>query len=332
MGSDRGNAMNMRWIAPVGMLAVALSAGCGGHTSIVQTEADCVVRFYFSTSTPKNEIRAIVKAAKNDPRVAALTFTSAEKALAKLKKKYPELAGSLSSNPLPASLLIRPHRAADSARIVTSLHRHGLSASSDVQDRCQPALAKPTRVDTTPLARGPEQLSTAERKRFELRLQRDLAAGRARKHAQITANRATLNALPLIAGARLEREAQNPESKDRSWSIAEQEYGLYALEKLQGQDFFAWDSSGWGTFRIYSVPAAVTATDVRTFVIDQLSKRWLPAGETRSSRADGNPMFDIWFASGKRCVWYMIGSNTGVKVAGRRTLEVATDLGRGSIC
>ena len=47
-----------------------------------------------------------------------------------------------------------------------------------------------------------------------------------------------------MPGARLEREDQNPESNGEIGSIAEQEYGLYASDRLRGSDFFVWDSAG----------------------------------------------------------------------------------------
>ena len=45
-----------------------------------------------------NDVRAQLEA---DPRVKSVTFISAEKALERMKQKFPELTANLPSNPLP---------------------------------------------------------------------------------------------------------------------------------------------------------------------------------------------------------------------------------------
>ncbi|HEX4929826.1 MAG TPA: permease-like cell division protein FtsX [Gaiellaceae bacterium] len=65
-----------------------------------------------------NDVRAQLEA---DPRVKSITFVSAEEALARMQKKFPELTANLPSNPLPPSHEIVPVRAEDVDAIAASL-------------------------------------------------------------------------------------------------------------------------------------------------------------------------------------------------------------------
>ena len=65
-----------------------------------------------------NNVRAQLEA---DPRVKSITFVSAEEALARMQKKFPELTANLPSNPLPPSHEIVPVRAEDVDAIAASL-------------------------------------------------------------------------------------------------------------------------------------------------------------------------------------------------------------------
>jgi cell division transport system permease protein len=56
-----------------------------------------------------------------DPRVKSITFVSADKALERMEKKFPELTENLPSNPLPPSHEIVPVRAEDVDAIAASL-------------------------------------------------------------------------------------------------------------------------------------------------------------------------------------------------------------------
>ncbi len=65
-----------------------------------------------------NNVRAQLEA---DPRVKSITFVSAEEALSRMQKKFPELTANLPSNPLPPSHEIVPVRAEDVDAIAASL-------------------------------------------------------------------------------------------------------------------------------------------------------------------------------------------------------------------
>ena len=65
-----------------------------------------------------NDVRAQLEA---DPRVKSVTFISAEKALERMRQKFPELTANLPSNPLPPSHEVVPVRAEDVNAIARSL-------------------------------------------------------------------------------------------------------------------------------------------------------------------------------------------------------------------
>ena len=65
-----------------------------------------------------NDVRAQLEA---DPRVKSITFVSAEEALNRMQKKFPELTANLPSNPLPPSHEIVPVHAEDVDAIAASL-------------------------------------------------------------------------------------------------------------------------------------------------------------------------------------------------------------------
>ncbi|HUQ21457.1 MAG TPA: permease-like cell division protein FtsX [Gaiellaceae bacterium] len=71
-----------------------------------------------ATEAQINDVRAQLEA---DPRVKKVTFVSAEQALERMQKKFPELTANLPSNPLPPSHEIVPERAEDVNAIATSL-------------------------------------------------------------------------------------------------------------------------------------------------------------------------------------------------------------------
>jgi len=65
-----------------------------------------------------NDVRAQLEA---DPRVKSVTFVSAEEALDRMRRKFPELTANLPSNPLPPSHEIVPVRGEDVDAIAASL-------------------------------------------------------------------------------------------------------------------------------------------------------------------------------------------------------------------
>ncbi len=73
-----------------------------------------------ATETQINAVRVRLDPA-SDPRIKSITFVSADEALERMQKKFPELTADLPSNPLPPSHEIVPVRAEDVDAIAASL-------------------------------------------------------------------------------------------------------------------------------------------------------------------------------------------------------------------
>jgi cell division transport system permease protein len=88
---------------------------------------DVIVNVYFCTEltcgkeAKNNEIVAVGDQLKNNPLVKEVSFISKEEALEEMKKRYPELTGTLARNPLPAAYKVEPKRAEDVEEIAASL-------------------------------------------------------------------------------------------------------------------------------------------------------------------------------------------------------------------
>ena len=74
---------------------------------------EVIVKVYFTQDASAKQINAVAAKLDRDPRVKKYTFVSKEEALARMKKRYPDLfkAGALPSNPLPASEEVEPKKA-----------------------------------------------------------------------------------------------------------------------------------------------------------------------------------------------------------------------------
>ena len=85
-------------------------------------KSELLVKVFYEQDASEGQINAI--RAKYDPtvdtRVKSITFVSADEALERMEKKFPELTDNLTSNPLPPSHEIVPVRAEDVDAIAAS--------------------------------------------------------------------------------------------------------------------------------------------------------------------------------------------------------------------
>jgi cell division transport system permease protein len=82
---------------------------------------ELLVKVFYVQDAKESDINAVRAQLEADPRVKSVTFISAEKALERMKQKFPELTANLPSNPLPPSHEIVPVRAEDVNAIAQSL-------------------------------------------------------------------------------------------------------------------------------------------------------------------------------------------------------------------
>src|SRR5919198_1448001 len=92
---------------------------------------EVIVKVYFCTDTTCGheataaQINAVAAKLDADPRVKKYTFVSRAEALAKMKKRYPDLfKAGLTSNPLPASEEVEPKKAEYADAIYRSFSKH----------------------------------------------------------------------------------------------------------------------------------------------------------------------------------------------------------------
>ena len=86
-----------------------------------QVKRELLVKVYFTADRGEGQINAVRVKLESDPRVKTVTFISAEEALERMQKRYPDLTENLSINPLPDSLEVAPHDAEDTRAIAQSL-------------------------------------------------------------------------------------------------------------------------------------------------------------------------------------------------------------------
>ena len=82
---------------------------------------ELLVKVFYVQDAKESQINAVRAQLEADPRVKSVTFISAEKALERMKQKFPELTANLPSNPLPPSHEVVPVRAEDVNAIAQSL-------------------------------------------------------------------------------------------------------------------------------------------------------------------------------------------------------------------
>jgi cell division transport system permease protein len=82
---------------------------------------ELLVKVFYVQDAKESQINAVRAQLEADPRVKSVTFISAEKALERMQKKFPELTANLPSNPLPPSHEVVPVRAEDVDAIAQSL-------------------------------------------------------------------------------------------------------------------------------------------------------------------------------------------------------------------
>ncbi len=82
---------------------------------------ELLVKVYFYPDATPSQINAVAAKLEANPQVKKVTFVSRDEALARMRKRYPDLVKNLSSNPLPPSEEITPIRGEYTETIASSL-------------------------------------------------------------------------------------------------------------------------------------------------------------------------------------------------------------------
>jgi cell division transport system permease protein len=87
-------------------LFIALGSWVISWTDNVKKEV--LVKVFFDPDVTTRDINGLARQLQAMPEVKTVRFVSKEEALARMRKKYPELTGSLASNPLPPAFEVTP--------------------------------------------------------------------------------------------------------------------------------------------------------------------------------------------------------------------------------
>jgi cell division transport system permease protein len=108
------------------LLGVLIALGTWVVSWSDHVKKEVIVKVYFTQDASAGQINAVAAKLDRDPRVKKYTFVSKEEALERMKKRFPDLfrAGTLPSNPLPASEEVEPKKAEYADAIYRSFFPH----------------------------------------------------------------------------------------------------------------------------------------------------------------------------------------------------------------
>ena len=108
------------------LLGVLIALGTWVVSWSHHVKKEVIVKVYFTQDASAPQINGVAAKLDKDPRVKSYTFVSKDEALARMKKRFPDLfkAGTLPSNPLPASEEVVPKRAEYAQAIYASFTPH----------------------------------------------------------------------------------------------------------------------------------------------------------------------------------------------------------------
>src|SRR5438067_3724588 len=95
------------------LLGVLIALGTWVVSWSAHVKKEVIVKVYFTQDASAAQINTVAAKLDRDSRVKKYTFVAKDEALARMKKRFPDLfkAGALPSNPLPASEEVEPKKA-----------------------------------------------------------------------------------------------------------------------------------------------------------------------------------------------------------------------------
>jgi cell division transport system permease protein len=113
-------------------LFIALGSWVVSWSDHVKSQLE--VKVFFVDEVKPQQVNAVRVVLDRDERIAKYMFVSRSEALARMRKKYPQLTANLPSNPLPASYEITPKHAEDVKVIAADLRQQKLTGIEKVKD------------------------------------------------------------------------------------------------------------------------------------------------------------------------------------------------------
>ncbi len=141
LGANASTTIAATMTVLIGMFLLGLMIAFGTWTISWSNHVkrELLVKVFFQDAATPAQINTVAQKLDANPLVKKVTFVSKEEALSRMKKRFPDLfkAGTLPSNPLPASEEITPKRGEDIDAIYKSLipHPPGVQKVSDAPQR-----------------------------------------------------------------------------------------------------------------------------------------------------------------------------------------------------
>jgi cell division transport system permease protein len=107
------------------VLGLALALGTWLRSYGDHVKKQLVVHIYFDTNVTGPQVNAVGNRLAKDPRVKSYTFVTRAEALAKMRKRYPDLVKNLAYNPLPPSYDVIPTKGEFTPKIANT-YQHPL--------------------------------------------------------------------------------------------------------------------------------------------------------------------------------------------------------------
>jgi cell division transport system permease protein len=92
------------------------------------------VKVFFVEEVKPKQVNAVSAFLAKDDRVKSYEFVSKSEALARMRRKYPELTANLPSNPLPASFEVAPKRAEEVKALSAEIRQQKFAGVERVKD------------------------------------------------------------------------------------------------------------------------------------------------------------------------------------------------------
>jgi cell division transport system permease protein len=113
-------------------LLIALGSWVVSWSDHVKNQLE--VKVFFVEEVKPKQVNAVSAFLANDERVKSYEFVSKSEALARMRRKYPELTANLPSNPLPASFEVAPKRAEEVKALSAEIRQQKFAGVERVKD------------------------------------------------------------------------------------------------------------------------------------------------------------------------------------------------------
>jgi cell division transport system permease protein len=124
LGANLSTTVAATMTVLVGMFLLGLFIALGSWTLSWSdhVKRQLMVKVYFADKATTQQKNDVARTLQSDSKVLSVTYVSKEKALERMKRRYPDLVENLTANPLPDSLEVLPRKGEWVEDVYRSLH------------------------------------------------------------------------------------------------------------------------------------------------------------------------------------------------------------------